>query len=52
MITIAIGKYRRVKALSAIAREYAQADQTEEAVKLLDQAVAIARSMSPAKASG
>lgn len=46
------GKYRRVKALSAIAREYAQADQTEEAVKLLEQAVAIARSMSPAKASG
>lgn len=47
-----IGNYRRVKALSAIAREYAQAEQTEEAVKLLEQAVAIARSMSPLKASG
>ncbi|MEW5856463.1 MAG: hypothetical protein AB1861_03660 [Cyanobacteriota bacterium] len=47
-----IGKYRRVKALSAIAREYAQAEQTEKAVKLLEQAVDIARSMSPAKASG
>lgn len=46
------GNYRRVQALSAIAREYAQAEQTEKAVKLLEQAVAIARSMSPAKASG
>jgi tetratricopeptide (TPR) repeat protein len=42
-----IGNYRRVKALSAIAREYAQAEQTEEAVKLLEQAVKIARSISP-----
>ena len=46
------GNYRKVQALSAIAREYAQAEQTEEAVKLLEQAVAIARSISPAKASG
>jgi tetratricopeptide (TPR) repeat protein len=42
-----IGNYRRVKALSTIAREYAQAEQTEEAVKLLEQAVKIARSISP-----
>jgi tetratricopeptide (TPR) repeat protein len=42
-----IGNYRRVKALSAIAREYAQADQTEEAVKLLEQALKIARYISP-----
>jgi tetratricopeptide (TPR) repeat protein len=46
------GNYRRVQALSAIAREYAQAEQTEEAVKLLEQAVEIARSISPSKASG
>jgi len=42
-----IGNYRRVKALSTIAREYAQAEQTEEAVKLLEQAVKIARAISP-----
>jgi tetratricopeptide (TPR) repeat protein len=42
-----IGNYRRIKALSAIAGEYAQAEQTEEAVKLLEQAVKIARSISP-----
>jgi tetratricopeptide (TPR) repeat protein len=47
-----IGKYRRVQALSAIAREYAQAEQTEDALKLLEQAVEIARSISPLKASG
>ncbi|MBD1804536.1 tetratricopeptide repeat protein [Microcoleus sp. FACHB-SPT15] len=41
------GNYRRVKALSAIAREYAQAEQTEEAVKLLEQALKIARAISP-----
>jgi tetratricopeptide (TPR) repeat protein len=41
------GNYRRVKALSMIAREYAQANQTEEAVKLLEQALKVARSISP-----
>jgi tetratricopeptide (TPR) repeat protein len=41
------GNYRRVQALSAIAREYAQAEQTEEAVKLLEQALKIARAISP-----
>jgi hypothetical protein len=47
-----IGNYRRVQALNAIAREYAQAEQNEDALKLLQQAVEIARSISPPKASG
>lgn len=52
MSSDAMGNYRRVKALSAIAREYAQAEQSEKAIQLLEQAVAIARSMSSLNASG
>ncbi|MEP0869704.1 hypothetical protein NDA01_07815 [Trichocoleus desertorum AS-A10] len=41
------GKVLKAEALSAIARQYAKAGQTKEAVKLLNQAVEIARSISP-----
>ncbi|MEP0818622.1 MULTISPECIES: hypothetical protein [Trichocoleus] len=41
------GKVPKSEALRAIARQYAKAGQTKEAVKLLNQAVEIARSISP-----
>ena len=41
------GKVLKVKALQAIARQYANAGQPKAAVKLLNQAVEIARSISP-----
>ncbi|WP_242065667.1 lipopolysaccharide assembly protein LapB [Trichocoleus sp. FACHB-262] len=41
------GKVPKAEALRAIARQYAKAGQTKEAVKLLNQAVEIARSISP-----
>ena len=42
-----VGNSRKAKALSAIAREYAEVDRTEEAAQLLAQALEIARSISP-----
>ena len=41
------GYYDKARALSAIAREYAEVGRTEEAAQLLAQAVEIARSISP-----
>ncbi|MBD2094879.1 hypothetical protein H6F90_06890 [Trichocoleus sp. FACHB-591] len=41
------GKVPKAEALSAIARQYAKGGQPKEAVKLLNQAVEIARSISP-----
>jgi tetratricopeptide (TPR) repeat protein len=42
-----VGNSRKAKALSAIAREYAEVGRTEEAAQLLAQALEIARSISP-----
>jgi tetratricopeptide (TPR) repeat protein len=42
-----VGNFGKAKALSAIAREYAEVDRTEEAAQLLAQALEIARSISP-----
>jgi tetratricopeptide (TPR) repeat protein len=42
-----VGNSRKAKALSAIAREYAEVGRTEEAAQLLAQSLEIARSISP-----